>query len=97
MEKTKKEIKKGENFGELALNYDVPSWGTIKTLTDCYMWIMEKRNFKKKLYLILLILHLKKIKNFFKVFLFILLLNMNKKIFYLIIYIKNVILKDKKF
>ena len=43
----KKEIKKGENFGELALIYDVPRSGTIKTLTDCYMWIMEKRNFKK--------------------------------------------------
>ena len=43
----KKEIKKGENFGELALIYDVPRSGTIKTLSDCYMWIMEKRNFKK--------------------------------------------------
>ena len=36
----KKEIKKGENFGELALIYDVPRSGTIKTLSDCYFWIM---------------------------------------------------------
>ena len=43
----KKEIKKGENFGELALIYDIPRTGTIKTLSDCVMWIMEKRNFKK--------------------------------------------------
>ncbi len=43
----KKEIQKGENFGELALIYDVPRSGTIKTLSDCYFWIMEKRNFKK--------------------------------------------------
>ena len=43
----KKEIKKGENFGELALIYDIPRTGTIKTLSDCLMWIMEKRNFKK--------------------------------------------------
>ena len=44
----KKEIiEKGNYFGDFALIYGTNRECTIKTSTDCYVWVMEKKNFKK--------------------------------------------------
>ena len=44
----KKEIlQKGNYFGDTALLYGTYREYTVKTSTDCYVWIMEKKNFKK--------------------------------------------------
>ena len=44
----KKEIlQKGNCFGDTALLYGTNREYTVKTSTDCYVWIMEKKNFKK--------------------------------------------------
>ena len=44
----KKEIlQKGNYFGDTAILYGTNRECTIKTSTDCYVWIMEKKNFKK--------------------------------------------------
>ena len=44
----KKEIlQKGNYFGDTAILYGTNREYTIKTTTDCYVWIMEKKNFKK--------------------------------------------------
>ena len=40
-------IKKGNYFGDTALLYGTNRECTVKTSTDCYVWIMEKKNFKK--------------------------------------------------
>ncbi len=40
-------IKKGNYFGDTALLYGTNREFTVKTSTDCYVWIMEKKNFKK--------------------------------------------------
>ena len=42
-----KTIKPGEIIGELALLSEAPRSGTIKANTDCMMYTMERRNFKK--------------------------------------------------
>ena len=44
----KKEIlQKGSYFGDTAIIYGTNREYTIRTTTDCYVWIMEKKNFKK--------------------------------------------------
>ena len=44
----KKEIlQKGNYFGDTAILYGTNRECTVKTSTDCYVWIMEKKNFKK--------------------------------------------------
>lgn len=43
----RKKLTTGQQFGELALLYGAPRSGTIKTETDCFFWVMEKKNFKK--------------------------------------------------
>ena len=44
----KKEIlQKGNYFGDTAILYGTYREYTVKTSTDCYVWIMEKKNFKK--------------------------------------------------
>ena len=42
-------IKKGNCFGDTALIYGTNREYTVKTTSDCYVWIMEKKNFKKVL------------------------------------------------
>ena len=42
-----KRLKIGESFGELALLHDAPRSGSIKTLTDCLLWTLERKNFRK--------------------------------------------------
>ena len=44
----KKEIlQKGNYFGDTAILYGTNREYTVKASTDCYVWIMEKKNFKK--------------------------------------------------
>ena len=44
----KKEIlQKGNYFGDTAILYGINREYTAKSSTDCYVWIMEKKNFKK--------------------------------------------------
>ena len=43
----KKIIEKGNCFGETAILYGTNREYTLKAATDCYVWIMEKKNFKK--------------------------------------------------
>ena len=44
----KKEIlQKGNYFGDTAILYGTYREYTVKSSTDCYVWIMEKKNFKK--------------------------------------------------
>ena len=42
-----KSIKPGEIIGELALLFECPRMGTIKASTECTLYTMERRNFKK--------------------------------------------------
>jgi len=41
-----KQINKGECFGELALLYEVPRSGTVKSLEETYLYCLEKKAFK---------------------------------------------------
>jgi len=45
--KVVKELKIGESFGELALLHDAPRSGTIVAVTDCLLWTLERKNFRK--------------------------------------------------
>ena len=40
-------LQKGAYFGDTALLYGTRREYTLKTSTDCYMWVMEKKNFRK--------------------------------------------------
>ena len=40
-------LKIGESFGELALLHDAPRSGSIKTISDCLLWTLERKNFRK--------------------------------------------------
>jgi cGMP-dependent protein kinase len=40
-------LQKGNYFGDIAILYGINRENTVKTSTDCYVWIMEKKNFKK--------------------------------------------------
>ena len=43
----KETLQKGCYFGDTAIIYGTNREYTIRTTTDCYVWIMEKKNFKK--------------------------------------------------
>ena len=40
-------LQKGNYFGDTAILYGTNRECTVKASTDCYVWIMEKKNFKK--------------------------------------------------
>ena len=40
-------LEKGNYFGDTAILFGIKREYTIKTATDCYVWVMEKKNFKK--------------------------------------------------
>ena len=40
-------LQKGSYFGDTALLYGTCREYTLRTSTDCYVWVMEKKNFKK--------------------------------------------------
>lgn len=42
----KKRVNKGGNFGELALLYNAPRSASIKALTDCEFWAIDRSTFK---------------------------------------------------
>ena len=44
---TSRIITVGESFGELALLHGAPRSHTAKTITECQLWVLERRNFKK--------------------------------------------------
>ena len=43
----KESLQKGSYFGDTALLYGTCREYTLRTSTDCYVWVMEKKNFKK--------------------------------------------------
>lgn len=43
----KKALRVGESFGELALLHGAPRSGTVKAETECYLWVLERKSFKK--------------------------------------------------
>ena len=40
-------LQKGNYFGDTAILYGTTREHTVKTSTDCYVWIMEKKKFQK--------------------------------------------------
>lgn len=42
-----KTLTSGENFGELALLHGATRSGSVKAVTDCYLWVLERKNFRK--------------------------------------------------
>ena len=42
-----KVLKIGESFGELALLHDAPRSGSIKAISNCLLWVLERKNFRK--------------------------------------------------
>ena len=40
-------LEKGNYFGDTAILFEIKREYTVKTATDCYVWVMEKKNFKK--------------------------------------------------
>jgi CRP-like cAMP-binding protein len=42
-----KSLEEGESFGELALLHGAARSGSIKASTNCLMWVLERKNFKK--------------------------------------------------
>jgi cAMP-dependent protein kinase regulator len=44
-----KKYEPGDGFGELALMYNCPRAATIKALTDCHLWAMDRMTFRKVL------------------------------------------------
>ena len=43
----KESLQKGAYFGDTSLLYNTCREYTLKTSTDCYLWVMEKKNFRK--------------------------------------------------
>ena len=43
----KKTLKEGDTFGQLALLYQAPRTVTIKAITNCLFWIMERKHFRQ--------------------------------------------------
>ena len=43
----KKTLQVGESFGELALLHGAPRSGTVIAETECYLWVLERKSFKK--------------------------------------------------
>lgn len=42
-----KNLKEGESFGEMALLHGAPRSATIKAKTDCLLWCLERKTFRK--------------------------------------------------
>ena len=42
-----KKLSKGDSFGEFALLHNAPRSGTIRTITQCELWILERNSFRK--------------------------------------------------
>jgi signal-transduction protein with cAMP-binding, CBS, and nucleotidyltransferase domain len=42
-----KTLTEGESFGELALLHGAARSGTIKASKDCFLWVLERKNFRK--------------------------------------------------
>ena len=42
-----KDLSDGESFGELALLHGTERSGTIRCLTNTYLWCLERKNFRK--------------------------------------------------
>lgn len=40
-------MKKGESFGELALLYSAPRSATIKASSECFLYAIDRKSFKK--------------------------------------------------
>ena len=43
----KKQLKRGDSFGEFALMNDAPRSATIKAATDCFVWVLKREAFRK--------------------------------------------------
>ena len=43
----KKELKRGDSFGEFALMNDAPRSATVIALTDCFVWVLRREAFRK--------------------------------------------------
>ena len=43
----RREISIGESFGELALLHEAKRLESARSITECYLWIMERKNFRK--------------------------------------------------
>jgi cGMP-dependent protein kinase len=43
----KKNLTRGDSFGEFALMNEAPRSATIKAVTDCYVWVLKREAFKK--------------------------------------------------
>lgn len=46
-DEVKKNLKKGEGFGELALLYNAPRSASVKTLEKCALWAIDRVTFRK--------------------------------------------------
>lgn len=46
-EKTKRELKAGDGFGELALLYNAPRSATVRALEHCYLWGIDRNTFRR--------------------------------------------------
>lgn len=46
-EKIKKQVKAGQTFGDLALLYNAPRAATIKAKETCFLWAIERKDFRK--------------------------------------------------
>ena len=42
-----KKLSKGDSFGEFALLHNAPRSGTIRSITQCELWILERNSFRK--------------------------------------------------
>ena len=43
----KKDLRRGDSFGEFALMNDAPRSATIKAATDCYVWVLKRGRFER--------------------------------------------------
>lgn len=46
-DKTKRELKAGDGFGELALLYNAPRSASVKALEECYLWGIDRNTFRR--------------------------------------------------
>ena len=46
-ERSKRELKVGDGFGELALLYNAPRSATVKATQKSYLWGIDRNNFRR--------------------------------------------------
>ena len=46
-DKTKRELKAGDGFGELALLYNAPRSATVRALEHCFLWGIDRNTFRR--------------------------------------------------